>query len=291
MLKFKPLSINDKALFEKYIKPYKFFTCDFSFIDLYMWRNLFHVEYCIYDDALIIRKKEFDEPYFFLEPLGYRMDNLEKILNELKDYKNGEHLIKYAESHFIKDLKALLPDKYIIEEDRDNFDYIYDTKRLISLSSNSLSKKRNNYNHFVKNNIYDVKIYNESLLKDCIYIIENWYKNCPKLHFLSHEIEAVHDVLLNFSILNLQCMVVYVYNEPCAFSIGEILNENMAVIHVEKADRSIRGLYSFINKRFAETFYKDILYINREEDLGIENLRKAKLSYNPIFLEPKYIIK
>lgn len=291
MLNFKPLSIDDKALFEKYTRPYKFFTCDFSFIDLYMWRSLFDVRYCIYDDALIIRKKELDGSYYFLQPIGYTMDNLEKILNELKKYKTGEHLIKYAESSFIKDLTTLFPDKYIIKEDRDNFDYIYDTKKLISLSGNSLSKKRNNYNHFIKNNIYKVKLYDKSLIRDCIYIEENWYKKCPELSFLSHEIEAVYDILLNFSIFNFQCMVIYVYNEPCAFSIGEILNKNMALIHIEKADRSIRGLYNFINKCFAENFYKDIPYINREEDLGIENLKKAKLSYNPIFLEPKYLIK
>lgn len=293
MLNFKPLSLEDKKIFDKYINPYKFKTSDFSFIDIFMWRNAFDISYCIYDDALIIKKIDFDGSICFLQPLGYRYDNLEKILKKLEEFKryyDAPWLIKYAETSFVEDLTSLYPNKYFIKEDRDSFDYIYDSKKLISLSGNVLSKKRNNYNHFIKNNNYKVKIYNNKLLEDCIYISKSWYEKCSEVPYLSFEADAVRDLLENSSTLSFECIVVYVDDMPCGFSIGEKLNKNMALIHIEKADRSIRGLYSFINKCFVETFYNDIPYINREEDLGVNNLRKSKLSYNPLWLEKKYFI-
>lgn len=293
MLNFKPLSLDDKELIDKYIYPYKFYICDFSFIDLFMWRKLFDIQYCIFDDTLLIRKKDINGSFYFLQPIGYRYDNLKTIMKTLEENKDSPEiwLIKYAEFSFIKDLTSILPEKYLIVEDRDNFDYIYETEKLISLSGNLLCKKRNNYNHFVKNNNYSIKLYSEKLLSDCLFILTNWYKNCIDKDYLYYEIEAVKDLLLNFSKLNFQCLIVYIDKIPYAFSIGEIINENMAIIHIEKADKSIRGLYSFINKKMCEIFYNNIPYINREEDLGLIGLRKAKMSYNPLWLEKKFLIK
>lgn len=86
-------------------------------------------------------------------------------------------------------------------------------------------------------------------------------------------------------------MAVYVNDKISAFTIGEKVNNDMAIIHIEKADSDIRGLYAYINKTFVEQYLNDITYINREQDLGIEGLRKAKLSYNPVKIEMKYSVK
>ncbi len=85
-------------------------------------------------------------------------------------------------------------------------------------------------------------------------------------------------------------MVVYVNDKLSAFTIGERVNDDMAIVHIEKADSSINGLYAFINKTFVEECFSDVPFINREQDLGIEGLRKAKLTYQPIKLEPKYTV-
>ncbi|RDC49395.1 DUF2156 domain-containing protein, partial [Acinetobacter sp. RIT592] len=83
---------------------------------------------------------------------------------------------------------------------------------------------------------------------------------------------------------------IYIDSKLEAFSIGEMLNDNMAVIHVEKANADIRGLYPYINQQFLLNEFSDVEFVNREEDLGIEGLRKAKLSYHPVKFAEKYTV-
>ncbi|MTK14197.1 MAG: DUF2156 domain-containing protein, partial [Clostridiaceae bacterium] len=95
----------------------------------------------------------------------------------------------------------------------------------------------------------------------------------------------------NNSILNFEGMVVFIDNKVSAFTIGEKVNKDMAIIHIEKADSDIRGLYNFINKTFVDAYFSDVPFINREQDLGIEGLRSAKESYIPIKLAKKFIVQ
>lgn len=294
MFQFKPLSIEDKEIFDRYVRPYSFLTCEYSFINLFIWRKGCDIQYTIYDDVLIIKKLGFDGKYYFMQPLGYSRKKFIKLIDELVKYRDEQkldYLFKDAETPFIKDLKDAFPGRFIIEADRNNFDYIYTSRSLLSLSGNNLSKKRNHCNHFVKNNLYRIEFYSPEVKKKCMDAAKQW---CNKKEYKSHalyELEAVEDLLDNAARLDFQCMLVYVNNIPSAFSIGEKVNDSMAIIHVEKADSSIRGLYAFINRKFIEIFYKDVPYINREQDLGIEGLRQSKLSYCPYKLEPKYSVK
>jgi len=294
MLNFKPIIMKDKDIFDKYLIPYTFNTCEYSFTNLIMWKNACAIQYTIFKNSLIIKKMDFDGTLHFMQPIGYRKEDLKEIVEMLEGYKvEGEFdfLFKDAEEDFVSDLKDIFGDKYSIEEDRDNFDYIYESEKLISLSGKILHKKKNHLNYFIKNYKYqDVEITDE-LIKPCMKAAREWCCKNSCRGYLLYELRAIEELLINRDKLNIIGMAIYVDGKISAFTLGEIVNENMAIIHVEKADSDIRGLYNYINRTFVEKYLKDIPYINREQDLGMEGLRKAKLSYSPSNFSKKYIIK
>jgi len=294
MLNFKPIIMKDKDIFDKYLIPYTFNTCEYSFTNLIMWKNACAIQYTIFKNSLIIKKMDFDGTLHFMQPIGYRKEDLKEIVEILEGYKvEGEFdfLFKDAEEDFVSDLKDIFGDKYSIEEDRDNFDYIYESEKLISLSGKILHKKKNHLNYFIKNYKYqDVEITDE-LIKPCMKAAREWCCKNSCRGYLLYELRAIEELLINRDKLNIIGMAIYVDGKISAFTLGEIVNENMAIIHVEKADSDIRGLYNYINRTFVEKYLKDIPYINREQDLGMEGLRKAKLSYSPSNFSKKYVIK
>ncbi|MCM0649859.1 phosphatidylglycerol lysyltransferase domain-containing protein [Clostridium swellfunianum] len=293
MLNFKPLNLEDKITFDKYLKPYTFSTCEYSFTNLFIWRKGLDVQYCIINDVLIIKKMDFHGYYHFMQPIGYRKENLKEIIEVLMSYQKEHemnYLFKDAETSFVHDVKEIFGDKFIIEEDRDNSDYIYDSSKLSSLSGKKLHGKKNHYNNFIKNNTYHTELINEQNIEDCLKAACEWCKQNDCKGYLKYELKAIQELLTNSNKLDFIGMAVYVNDILSAFTIGEKVNDDMAIIHIEKASANINGLYAFVNKTFVETCFSDIPFINREQDLGKEGLRKAKLSYYPVKLEPKYSI-
>jgi hypothetical protein len=291
MLNFKPLTLDDKELLDKYLKPYSFETCEYSFTNLFIWRKACDIQYAIYKDVLIIKKMDFDGSYHFMQPIGYKKENLKDIVSFLAEHKalyDLNHLFKDAEESFINDLLDACGDMFVASEDRDNFDYIYESEKLISLSGKVLHKKKNHYNYFLKNYSYKISEITCDLIQPCIKAAREWcHKNICK-GYLLYELKSIEELLKNSSKLDFIGMVVYVNDKLSAFTIGEKVNESMGIIHIEKADSDIRGLYNFVNKTFIENYFTEIPFINREQDLGIEGLRKAKLSYSPVKFAKKF---
>jgi hypothetical protein len=230
-----------------------------------------------------------------MQPIGYKKENLINIVLKLQEYKidnQMKYLFKDIEKPFLDDLTEVYGEELEIEQDIDNFDYIYDSEKLISLSGKKLHSKKNHFNYFVKTYNYTVKDFSEAGVKeDCINASKTWYEeNLNEDKYLIYELEGIKEIILNLDKLNLKGMAVYVDNVIAAFTIGECVNENTAIVYIEKGRSDIRGVYTFINKVFVENYFSNVKYINREQDLGIEGLRKAKKSYNPIKLEEKYCV-
>lgn len=292
---FKRVTIEDKSLFEKFIYPYKFLSCEYSFTTLYIWREACDICFTTYKGALIIKKKDFEGRYYFMQPLGYKKEDLKEIVDALMKYKSEEsmdYLFKDLEESFIEEIRNIYDNvqDICIKEDRDNFDYLYEAEKLIKLSGKKLHGKKNHYNSFIKNYNYQVKDINDKeVIKDVIVAAELWYKGNDEDLMLRYELQGIKDLLNNIHNVNIKGIAVYVDGKIAAFSLGEKLNDNLAVIHIEKGDMNVRGVYSFINKTFVDRCFSDVKIINREQDLGIAGLRKSKLSYYPFKLEKKYI--
>ena len=292
---FKRLEIEDKNILEKFIYPYKFLSCEYSFTTLYIWREACDVCFTIDKGTLIIKKKDFEGKYYFMQPLGYSRENLKEIIDELMVYKtenNMEFLFKDLDEGFMEEIRDIYDDVkgICIKEDRDNFDYLYEAEKLAKLSGKKLHGKKNHYNSFVKKYTYEVKDIKEAeVIKDVIIAAEKWYEGNSGDYILNCELQGIKDVLKNMKVVNTKGIAVYVDEKIVAFSLGEKLNDDLAVIHIEKADVKYSGVYSFINKTFVDRNFSDVKIINREQDLGIAGLRKSKLSYHPFKLEKKFI--
>lgn len=293
MLEFKDLTLEDKELFDSYIKKYKFLTSEYSFISLFIWRKALNTQYCIHKDALIIKKRSQEFGAYFMQPIGYKDEDLNEIIETLIEYKNTnkmEYLFRNVETPFLNELNKISKHRFDIGIEENNFDYIYESENLIHLSGRKLSSKRNHITRFVNNYNYRVEDINMANTKECIMAAKEWSRANSGDEFLSYETESIITMLNNWELLKFQGIAVYVDDKISAFTIGEIANEEMAIIHVEKAFSEVHGLYPFINKTFVEKYFKGIKFINREDDMGIAGLRKAKQSYHPYKLEYKQTV-
>lgn len=296
MLDFKALELSDKELFDRYLNEYNFNTYEYSFTTLYLWRKYCKVEYAITHETLIIKKSQEDAGTYFMQPIGYNCNNIDEIIAELIQYKENHEDMKSLfmdiEEPFLSVLKDVLKDNISITEDIDNFDYIYNAEELIKLPGKKFHGKKNHYNQFIKSYNAEIKdINSQEIINDCIELATRWLdEKEDKTHELICEHEGIGELLANKDYLGIDALAVYVDGSIAGFSIGEKVNDKMAIIHIEKGDSKYQGVYAFINKTFAEEKYSDVSFINREEDLGVEGLRKAKMSYNPMKFERKYII-
>jgi len=160
-------------------------------------------------------------------------------------------------------------------------DYIYDAEALRTLAGNAYHKKRNHANKFASR--YDAKyvpLTQENARELCLPLLEKWYGEKGGEAF--DERTAVSELIENFDALELRGAALTVEGSVVAFTIGELIGEDTAHIIIEKADTSYDGSYAAINRAFLVNEFPDAKYVNREEDLGIPGLRKAKMSYRPI---------
>jgi uncharacterized protein len=294
MLEFKDFSIKDKELFDRYLLPYHFETSTYTFTTLLIWRKACEIQYAIYKDALIMKRIGHDGTSTFMQPLGYRKEDLKDIIRELLAYKaenNVDYLLKDIEEPFANEFRDVFGDEFMIEEDRDNFDYIYERDKLVSLSGKILHKKKNHYNYFVNNHDYkDFRITPDNV-ESIVETAKNWCRMHSCVGYLLYELRSIIELLNNLDKLNLIGMAVSVNDQVVAFTIGERVSGDTAIIHVEKADSEVRGAYNYVNRAFAEKYLDGITWVNREEDMGLEGLRHAKMSYAPAKFGKKYSIK
>lgn len=234
-------------------------------------------------------------PFCFFPVGDYKKgEELKKTIYTIKEYFDSEGW-KLIFSRVTKQQMGILDElgiEYNATEDRDNADYVYTVKSLSTLAGKKLDGKRNHINKFKKLYSYEYEKISPLNIKDCKNIVEKWYSQRGQDNeSLTHERTANYQLLDNYGLLGLKGALIRVNGEAEAFTVGEQLNKNTAVIHVEKANPGIHGIYTVINQQFINNEWLHMEYVNREQDLGIPGLRKAKLSYNPDHLIEKYTIE
>jgi hypothetical protein len=192
----------------------------------------------------------------------------------------------------ITEIEAAMPRQFDYKLNRSVSDYIYTSEKLIHLKGKKLQSKRNHINRFKREN--DWKYYsltgNPSLVEECKNMLDRWMEvnREEKDPSLVYDDCATTLMLDHFDCLDLKGGLICVDGRIAAFSIGEPLTEDTFVVHVEKAFTSVHGAYTIINQQFIENEASGFRYVNREEDMGIENLCQAKMSYHPDILLEKY---
>ncbi|MDA8406911.1 MAG: phosphatidylglycerol lysyltransferase domain-containing protein [Deltaproteobacteria bacterium] len=285
------LTIEDKPVFDDFFRSDPPEASEYTFTNLFMWRKKYHPSWSIIDDCLIIIMNPKNEKSFGLFPIGLgdkrsALKKLKKLLIEC----SGQSLVSRVESRmvsrFIDDLD------FEIDFDRDNSDYVYLSEHLGSLPGNRYHRKKNHLNRFKKKWDYQFLCFDEYLIDKVLQLQEDWceFRDCNGSLDLVYEDQAVFEALNNYRILGFKGGAILIDGKVQAFSFGEMLNLQTAVIHIEKANPEIPELYTAINQMFAINVWSEIQFINREQDLGLTGLRKAKESYYPHHMVEKYIL-
>ncbi len=291
-LEFKPLEINDKEIFTRYFKADTPEISELTFTNLFMWQGLYHPFWTEEDNVLLIVLRPEGSPPFGLQPVG--PGNRADALGILLDYLDGQTkkpVIRRAGEKFISE--TVDENRYICIHDRDNDDYVYSTDDLIKLSGRKFHRKKNHLNQFIKSFRYEYRKLDMELVECFLDMQEEWcrMKECVEIPNLLSEDYAVRRALTHFEELDYEGGAIVIDDKIEAFSLGERLNRNTAVIHIEKANPDIPGLYTAINQMFLSNAWAEMEYINREQDLGVEGLRAAKESYLPHHMINKYTIQ
>ena len=265
----------------------------------YMWKKHYQTSYLLFDHALVWLLKVDDEigtqaPVCKKEDLQHYFMQTQEYFNEVLGRKMTLYL---CDTEAVK-LLDLDPQKYEIIPDRRYFDYIYDAQKIMTYSGKAYHKKKNHVNAFKKEYEGRYKYCNLSCGQHHDEIMAFLYK-WEELRGIEDEYDRVTSELAGIDYLISHCDsidfkmgAIYIDGERQAFTLGVYAKaEKMMYIHVEKANPDIRGLYPFIFQQFLLHECPDALYVNREDDMGLENLRKSKMSYNPIRLVEKYEIR
>jgi uncharacterized protein len=259
---------------------------------MYMWRKGYMIEWAVVDDFLCIKAGSSDGTPFILCPFGLDDAGLSTVIDKLADYFKQHQwplTMKGVSVEMMTMLQKAKPGFFSFQDDRNNHDYVYSTEDLINLAGRKYHSKQNHLNFFKRTYNYQYAAITPELIQPCLISAREWYTfhNGSDDDSLKKEYQAIIDVLENFQQLAVQGGAILLDNKVAAFTFGEKLNSDTAVIHVEKG-LDVRGLYQVINQEFCRNDWADLSYINREEDMGIEGLRRAKQSYHPVKMIKKY---
>lgn len=289
MIPFKPLTLSDKKDIETILQQNNYRSSGLSFANIYPWFTKYTTRFALYQQTLFLCFENAERIRSNLMPIG-EMPLDEAILLLMNDAKS--HAIPFQMRGITlqmwNEIDNVLPGKFQFISNRAEYEYIYLSEKLITLRGKKLQSKRNHINRFKSDNP-DWKygcITSRKDIESCLIMLDEWEKDAAERIDISQydEYVATRKMLENFENLELKGGLIKVNEKVIAFALGEPLTTDTFVIHSEKAFASVHGAYAMINQQFAEHEMCDYKYVNREEDLGLENLRKAKLSYYPDIL-------
>ena len=290
---FKPLAMEDREFIHPRLWDYQPATSELTFTNLFIWRGHYRLSWCLADDCLVFLSDFQADPWFF-PPVGPspREALCRRLLHWLKEARgSADPRLERADHRLREEVSA--SGGFHAAADRDHFDYVYPTTDLTHLAGGNYQQKRNHLNSFQRSHRYTYEPLTPGHLAACQDLAQKWCKirRCEEDLNLQEEWEAVKETLAHFEDLDLTGGAIFVDGRLEAFTVGEKLNADTVVIHLEKANPEIRGLYAAINQAFLEHAWNDTPWVNREQDLGEPGLRKAKLSYHPHHLEEKFILR
>lgn len=304
MLEFKMVELEDKPWITELLAYSDFRGSEYNFGNNFVWRRIFRLKVARYKDFYIVKRgKDNDSEFIF--PAG--RGDAKEVIAVLSDYASEMgYPLRFASSSktTAEMIAGLYGSKVKIEPIRDAFDYIYNAEDLATLKGKKYHSKRNHVNRFMENN-WTIEPITAENIPECITMNEQWcIENlCKGEHVPEDEQDeefkskrdefcVVKCSFKYFSELDYRGLLLRVDGSPQAFTFGEPLNSDTFIVHVEKALQEYQGSYAMINQSFSKQILDmGFKYINREEDTGAEGLRKAKLSYKPVFMEEKFRIE
>ena len=273
------------------MRTYPLRASEYTFTNLFAFRLAYDFELSVLNENLIIKSAAKPESFFC--PLGDKKihETMTELFTYLKRHTETP-LMKRVPEEFVREYLGK-SDTFTAEEDRDNFDYLYNVHELIELRGRKFHDKRNNVNKFRSAHEYEYLALTPERIEECLEFEHYWceVKECGKIPGLERERCAILEMLNNFESLNIKGGVIKTGGKIAALTLGERFLGDTMVIHIEKSHPHIPGLYQVINQEFLMHEAADCTYVNREQDLGITGLRTSKMSYNSSGFVKKYVVR
>ncbi len=292
MISFHRAAISDKARYDSHLLTGPERGCEYSFANQFLWGRQEHA----YLHGCVALFSHFFGHTVYPFPIGPgdRKAVLEEILADAKERGIPCRITGMTEADR-NDLEAWFPGKFEIRSARDNFDYVYAIDALADLRGKKLQKKRNHFNRFQANHPdYRVEPISCENIARVQHMVNDWYvtrrKSDPDGDYLLESL-AMAKAFRHYDALNMEGLVLLDGDEVLAVTMGSRMSQDTFDIHFEKAREDADGAYPAINCEFARYLrlkYPEVKYLNREDDMGLEGLRKAKLSYYPDHMVEKY---
>lgn len=299
MIRFKDVCTSDKDLIQSYTLYSDRQNCDLGFANIISWRFLYNTQFAVVDGFLVFRFYA-DRHLAYMAPVyrgEWREELREGFTNVLRLMREdsiamGHPFLMLGVGNLMADIiEDVMPDTFDMKPDRNYSDYIYTREKLVSLSGKKLQSKRNHINKFKK--LYPNYEYRElttDLIPECLRLEQQWRSGQEGADDTTEELRSMTRAFNRWEKLGLKGGTIFVDGKLMAFTFGCPINQNTFDVCVEKADTQYEGGFTIINQEFVSHLPEQYYYINREEDMGKEGLRFAKLSYKPDILLDKNVV-
>lgn len=298
MIEFRTPQLADKVWMDQLLSRSDYRGCEYNFTNLFAWKDAYRHKVARVDDFLVVHLCG-GLGCSFLYPAGSgdRRAVIEALRADAEEHGQPLRLVCLTREQ-TQELEELFPGRFRFESDRDGWDYLYEIDRLAALGGKKLHGKRNHINRFLDNNptwVYE-PITPDSLA-ECLEMDKEWYRRsmiregAAEERDLGDEGRALRLAIEHYHDLGLEGGLIRVYGEVVAFTMGDMLSSDTYDVHFEKAYGELQGAYAMINREFARwvrEHHPNVRYLNREDDMGVEGLRKAKESYYPDLMVEKY---
>ena len=287
----KDLSLEEKPLLDEAFRRFPPVISELTFTNLFIWRHAYQLKISRFKGFLCLLADK-EESSFFFPPIGEGdvVECFRVLLHYLEGRGIPPQISRVPESMIAPiDWKG---EGLLATLDRDQSDYIYLAQDLIQLKGRKYHRKRNHIKQFNEKYSSQYIPLTSEWVPECLRLETDWcdLRHCETIPGLLNESLAIKEAFTHFELLGVKGGAILIKGKLEAFALGEPLNGDTVVIHLEKANPAYEGLYSLINQAFLQNQWSGCTYVNREQDLGEEGLRKAKESYFPHHMVNKYII-
>ena len=289
MIPFRRPELSDREMLcEKFLES-EYRGCEYSFVNIFIWG---HQEFALVEGELVLFS-HWDGRSMYVYPGTRKRGAIIEQL-EADAAERGIPMRMYGlDRAATEEIEALFPGKYRFCSNRDGFDYLYEIERLAELRGKKLQQKRNHINRFV--DLFPdwyVRPINAENLNECMEMAADWYRvhEDPENDYRLEKV-ALCRAFHAFEALGMEGLALYGDDRIVAMTMGNRLRRDTFDVNFEKAYADVPGAYPLINREFARLIrerYPEVVYLNREEDMGIPGLRKSKLSYHPDILLEKF---
>ncbi len=290
----KPITLADRQTLHELLGRVQPEQSELTFTNLFIWREAHELRLARVGEAVAIFSWRADpEDSFVFPPLGEGANRevVRRCLGHLRE--NGHAPVMARATRSDLDRLEVGGEDYVIEPDRDNWDYVYLVEDLVKLKGNRYHRKRNHIEQFTGRYEFAYRPLTRELVPACQELQDRWCdeKHCDLVATLRAEARAVKETLEHCEVLGVTGACIEVGGRIEAFALGELLNPETVVIHIEKANAAFHGLYQLINQQFLEKEWSHVRWVNREQDMGVAGLRKAKKSYHPHHMVEKFTVR